>query len=129
MVHLGEHTSTRERRAMKIEMDIKELRKLELLQKCDEKLHKAVVTGIRDFGVFVELEEYFVEGMLTRNDLSANGRSCSEYLPERTGGGKKNRSSDNRKKGFHLGEEVYIMIREIKMDERRCYMEYAGEVK
>ncbi len=130
LITLGEHCSARERRAMKIEEEVKDLRRLELLADCKKKIHTAIVTGIRDFGVFVEIKDFFVEGLLHRTDLERNDRAAIEVMP-----GSKHKKKSHRHgsiphgKGFHLGEEVLITIAEISMSDRKCQMEYAGEVK
>lgn len=130
LLDLGNHCSTMERRAMKVESEVKELRRLELLSKAEQKIHKAVVTGIRDFGVFVEIEEYFVEGLLRRDDLQKNGRAAIEIMPgKKDNKNKKHHSGKYRARGFHLGEEVLVSIASISMVDRKCNMEYVGEVE
>lgn len=114
---LGLHTSGRERRAMKIEEAVKDFRRLELLLASKDREFLAVITGIRKFGVFVEIENYFVEGMLPRWMIEKKGFSTKEVVPNTK---KKNR--DDRP-GFHLGQEVRVKITKIDLTARSCEME------
>ncbi|MHC4872481.1 MAG: ribonuclease R [Planctomycetota bacterium] len=129
LIDLGNHTSAMERRAMKVEEAVKDLRRLELLAKTDQKLHKAVVTGIKDFGVFVEIEDFFVEGLLHRDDLQKNNRSAVEIMPQKKDNKKKKKRSRQQNAGFHLGEEVLVAVTEISMSDRKCSLEYIGPVE
>ena len=120
MEKLGVHTSGRERRAMKIEEAVKDFRRLELLSRREQRIFRAVVTGVRRFGIFVEIEEYFVEGMIPRWMLEKKGFSTREDRP-----GDKRRSRA-RKPGFHLGQEVEVRINKIDLPARICEMEFLG---
>ncbi len=65
--HLGEvaeHTSKRERVAMEAERDVVELKKLQYMQKHVGEQFDGFITGVTNFGFFVELEELFVEGLV-----------------------------------------------------------------
>lgn len=112
---LGEHCSGMERRAMKIEEAVKDFRRLELLNKTEEKEFSAVVTGVRKFGVFVEIENYFVEGMLPRWMVEKLGYTTREKIPGRNTG--------LASKGFHLGQKVIVGIKKIDLSARVCEME------
>lgn len=114
---LGLHCSGRERRAMKIEEAVKDFRRLELLQKSSEREFMAVITGIRKFGVFVEIKDYFVEGMLPRLMIEKKGYSTKEVVPNA-----KLKHRDDRP-GFHLGQEVRVRIVKIDLAARVCDME------
>lgn len=119
---LGIHTSQRERRAMQIENAVKDFRRLELLSQQEEREFDAVVTGIRKFGIFVEIEHYFVESMIPRWMLEKKGYAAREEAP-----GKKRRNhSGHRKPGFHLGQEVRVRITNIDLPARMCEMEFVG---
>lgn len=114
---LGLHCSGLERRAMKIEEAVKDFRRLELLQKSEDREFLAVITGIRKFGVFVEIENYFVEGLLPRLMVEKKGYSTREVIPHA-----KKRHKDDRP-GFHLGQEVRVKITKIDLPARTCEME------
>jgi ribonuclease R len=61
---VAEHTSKRERVAMEAERDVVELKKLQYMQKHVGEQFDGFITGVTNFGFFVELEELFVEGLV-----------------------------------------------------------------
>lgn len=117
---LGIHTSERERRAMKIEEEVKDFRRLELLSRERDREFTAVVTGIHSFGIFVEIEDYFVEGMIPRWMLEKKGYAAREEAPRPKA--LRRRTADGRR-GFHLGEEIRVRITKIDLPGRLCEME------
>jgi ribonuclease R len=66
---IAEHSSIRERVAMDAEREIVQIKKLRFMRdKVGESFH-GVISGITPFGLFVELQEYFVEGMIHITNL------------------------------------------------------------
>ncbi|MHC4886503.1 MAG: ribonuclease R [Planctomycetota bacterium] len=133
---LGMHTSGRERRAMKIEEAVKDLRRLELLAQAKKKIHRAIITGIVKFGVFVELADYYVDGLLHRTELAKQGIRLVEVLPSESGeerparkpGKQRNLYQKNRlnEVGVHLGQQILVAVRAVNLAERKCELEYIG---
>lgn len=111
---LGEHCSAMERRSMKIEESVKDFRRLEILNKSSERIFKAVVTGIRKFGIFVEVEDFLVEGMIPRWQVEKMGFSTREVRPN---------TQSEGVNGFSLGQEVKVKITNIDLSARTCEME------
>ncbi|MDR3077589.1 MAG: RNB domain-containing ribonuclease [Planctomycetota bacterium] len=126
---LGGHCSSRERRAMRIEEEVKEFRRLELLSRADGREFPAVVTSVRKFGVFVEISGYFVEGLLSRTDLAGKGRSTREELPPpargRSAGASRPRLAGDP--GFHIGQAVKVRLIQADLATRRCQLEFLGD--
>jgi ribonuclease R len=61
---MAEHTSLRERRADDAERDVVELKKVEfMLDKLGQE-YDGVITGVTRFGLFVELVDLFIEGLI-----------------------------------------------------------------
>jgi ribonuclease R len=61
---IAEHTSQRERLADDAERDVVELKKVEFMRdKLGQEYH-GVITGVTRFGLFVELADLFVEGLI-----------------------------------------------------------------
>ncbi len=118
---LGKHTSSLERRAMKIEDQVTDFRRLELLSRQERRIFDAVVTGIRKFGIFVEIEEFFVEGFIPRWMVEAKGFATREIPPNLNG-----KRSRHTPRGFHLGQEVCVRITSIDLPARVCEMELLG---
>lgn len=61
---VAEHTSKRERVAMEAERDVVELKKVQYMQKHLGEEFDGYISGVTAFGLFVELTELFVEGLL-----------------------------------------------------------------
>ena len=61
---IAEHTSKRERVAMEAERDIVELKKVQYMQKHLGEDFDGCISGVTAFGLFVELDELFVEGLI-----------------------------------------------------------------
>ena len=61
---IADHTSKRERVAMEAERDIVDLKKIQYMQKHVGEEFKGYISGVTAFGLFVELEELFVEGLV-----------------------------------------------------------------
>lgn len=67
---VAEHTSKRERVAMEAERDVIEMKKLQFMQKHVGDQFDGYITGVTNFGIFVELEELFVEGLVHISTLT-----------------------------------------------------------
>jgi ribonuclease R len=70
LTKLGEHCSQRERRAEDAERELRLVKILRLLEQRVGDEFEGVVTGVTNFGLFVQLPEYLVEGLLRFNELS-----------------------------------------------------------
>lgn len=125
---LGEHCSARERRAMRIEEEVKDFRRLELLSKAADREFEAVVTSIKKFGIFVEIRDYFVEGLIPKMELARKGRSTREELPPQVAGARKKakRPSLAGDPGFHIGQVVHVRVRKVDLPARQCELEFLG---
>jgi ribonuclease R len=67
---VAEHTSKRERVAMEAERDVMELKKLQFMQQHVGEEYNGIITGVTNFGLFVELVDLFVEGLIHISALS-----------------------------------------------------------
>jgi ribonuclease R len=69
LVEIGRHISFTERRADDAERELRQVKLLELLgQKLGEE-YLGVVTGITNFGIFVQIQPYLIEGLIRYEDL------------------------------------------------------------
>ncbi|HEY3242454.1 MAG TPA: ribonuclease R [Phycisphaerae bacterium] len=67
---MGVHCSANERRAEAAERELKLVKILQLLESRVGEQFDGVVTGVAQFGVFVQLREYLVDGLLRYADLA-----------------------------------------------------------
>ncbi|HRX87164.1 MAG TPA: ribonuclease R [Phycisphaerae bacterium] len=70
LTKLGEHCSTLERRAEDAERELRLVKILRLIAKRLGDEVAGVVTGVTNFGLYVQLPEYLVDGLLRFNELS-----------------------------------------------------------
>ena len=66
---VGIHTSSCERRAIRVERRVDGWLKASLLKSKVGELFAGVVTGVREFGLFVELDGYYTSGLLHVSNL------------------------------------------------------------
>lgn len=127
---LGFHCSSRERRAMRIEEEVKDFRRLELLSRAADKEFEAVVTGVKKFGIFVEITGYFVESLIPKIALAKKGYSTREELPPPAAGSKKpaKRKALAGEPGFHIGQLLRVRLRRIDLSARQCELDFIGVV-
>jgi ribonuclease R len=67
---VGEHTSTTERRAEQSERDLLQWKKVRFLADRVGSTFTGRVTGVQPFGLFVQLDDYFVDGMVPIRTLA-----------------------------------------------------------
>lgn len=66
---LGTHCSSTERRAEAAERELRTVKVLRFLNDRVGDTLKGVITGVTDFGLFVQLDKYGIEGLVHREDL------------------------------------------------------------
>ena len=69
LVEIGKHISFTERRADDAERELRQVKILELLKDRVGDEFVGVVTGITNFGVFIQIQEYLVDGLIRYEDL------------------------------------------------------------
>jgi len=115
MVHLGEHCSANERRADEATRDAVSSLKCDFMQARIGESFKGTITSVTSFGLFIELNEIFVEGLVHITNLP---KDYYKYEPvthrlfgERSG------------QVFQLGDAVTINVAGVNMDERKIDFE------
>jgi ribonuclease R len=69
LVEIGRHISFTERRADDAERELRKVKLLELMQKHIGDEFGGVITGITNFGVFVQISQYLVDGLIRYEHL------------------------------------------------------------
>ncbi len=118
MVTLGDHTSTCERRADEATRDAVSALKCEyMLDKVGES-YTGVISAVTGFGIFVELQDIYVEGLVHITGLP---KDYYEFDPvghklvgERSG------------RIFRLGELVDVQVAKVNLDDRKIDFEILG---
>jgi ribonuclease R len=69
LVELGRHLSFTERRSEDAERELRQVKLLELLSNHVGEVFPGVVTGITNFGIFVQLSDWLIDGLIRYEDL------------------------------------------------------------
>ncbi|MCH9770557.1 MAG: ribonuclease R [Gammaproteobacteria bacterium] len=119
MHHLGEHCGATERRADWATRDATDWLKCEYMLKHVGKEYSGVIVDVTSFGVFVELEAVYVQGLVHVTSLRSDYYhydATHHSLKGRRGG-----------KVYQLGDKVNVVISRVDLDARKIDFELAGE--
>ncbi len=121
MQAFGEHCSTTERRADEATRDVVDWLKCEyMLDKVGQDF-EGVISSVTSFGIFVELKDIFVEGLVhvtaLQNDYYHYDPSGHRLRGERTG------------KTYHLTDVVKVKVVRVDLDDRKIDFELADAGK
>ena len=115
MQAFGEHCSATERRADDATRDAIDWLKCEyMLEKVGE-TYAGIITSVTSFGIFVELQDIYVEGLV---HVTALGNDYYHYDPlrHRLMGERSNRM-------FRLGDQVTVKVVQVNLDDRKIDFE------
>ena len=121
IIAAGMHTSMAERRADDATRDVTAWLKCEYLQDRIGDTFAGVIAGVTRFGIFVELENLFVEGLVHINSLGQDyfrfDQAQQRLVGERT----------NRV--YCLGDKIQVVVARVDLDERKVDLEMDGASK
>ena len=116
MVHLGEHCSANERRADEATRDAVSSLKCDFMQSRIGQDFKGNITSVTSFGLFIELKDIYVEGLVHITNLPKDYYKFEpvthRLFGERTG------------QVFQLGDAVTIKVAGVNMDDRKIDFEF-----
>jgi ribonuclease R len=69
LVELGRHLSFTERRSADAEKELRQVKIMELLARDIGEVYTGVVTGVANFGLFVQLQPYLIDGLIRYDKL------------------------------------------------------------
>ncbi len=120
LVEAGKHLSQRERTAMEAEREMFERVQVRFMRDHLGETFTGIISGVTAFGFFVELEEYFVSGLVRLVDLHDD----YYFLDE------KNHRLVGRRTGkiFRLGDRVKVRVREVNLRRRRITFELEEKI-
>ena len=105
------HTSTRERKAMEAEREIADLKKCQFMQDKVGDVFDGFISGVTNFGFFVELKDFFVEGLVHVSTLADDyyvfDPKRHSLLGERAG------------RKFMLADPVKVKVAGVGLERRR----------
>ncbi len=109
------HCSQRERIAMEAERDVIAMLKLEFMKDKLGEVYEGIITGVVQFGFFVQLREYFVEGLVHVSTLTDDYYHYIEKLHCLRG--------ERRKCVYRIGDVVSVRVD--RVDEVRRRMDFS----
>ncbi|MEK7314202.1 MAG: ribonuclease R [Deltaproteobacteria bacterium] len=109
------HASARERNAMEAEREIVDLKKVQFMKDKAGEVLPGIVSGVTSFGFFVELKDYFVEGLVHVTSLKDDYYVFTEKKHMLVG--------EKTKRKFQVGMEVTVKIVKVDIEKRRLDME------
>ena len=118
---IANRSSSAERRAMEAERDIVNLKKCQYIaDKVGEKYH-GMVTSVHAFGLFVELREIFVEGLVHVSSLEDDFYQYEEDRHRLIG--------MNRRREFTIGTPLQVTVHKVDLDRREIDFRLVDEQK
>ncbi len=112
---LGEQCSMTERRADEATRDVMAWLKCEYLQDRVGEVFEGVVSAVTNFGLFVELKDVYVEGLVHISALESDyyhyDQAKHRLLGERSG------------RSFQLGDNVTVKVARVDLDDRKIDLE------
>ena len=111
LAELGKCCSDQERRAMAAERDLIDLRRCQLMEKHLGEEFTGIIASVTEFGFFVELDEYFVEGLVHVRTLQDDYYHFDPKL--------RNLIGERRRKSFKIGMPVKVRVAKIELWRRR----------
>jgi len=111
MSEIGSHLSMTERRADDATRDVEQWLKCEYMRDKVGQEFNGVISGVAGFGLFVELSEIFVEGMVSVRDLKDDYYVYDDIHHQLTG--------ESGGKIFRLGDVIKVKVASVSLDDRK----------
>jgi ribonuclease R len=108
---MGLHLSEMERRATDAERELIEWKKVRFMADKLGETFKGYVTGVQSFGLFVELDEVYVQGLVHVSSMSDDYYQFSEKSHTMTG--------DRMGKAYRLGDRVEVQVAKVDLELRK----------
>ena len=116
---LGKHCSRTERRADDATRDVVAWLKCEYMQDKLGEEFSGKISSVTGFGIFVELDEVYVEGLVHVTSLKRDYYIFDELKHRLVG--------ERSGKIYRLGDSMRVMVSRVDMDERKIDFELAEE--
>jgi ribonuclease R len=105
------HCSQRERKAMEAERDVITMLKLRFMEDKVGEVYSGIITGVMQFGFFVQLRDFFVEGLVHVSMLTDDYYHYIEKLHCLRG--------ERRKSVYRIGDEVRVRVDRVDTERKR----------
>ncbi|MEY8204739.1 MAG: ribonuclease R [Bermanella sp.] len=118
LLQFGEQTSLTERRADDATRDVMDFLKCEYMRTHVGDEFTGVVSAVTGFGLFVQLKDLYIEGLIHVTNLSNDFYSFDPIRLRLTG--------ERSGKSFRMGDELTILVSRVDLDDRKIDFELAG---
>ena len=108
---IAEHSSLRERIAMEAEREIIDLNKVHFMMDKIGEQYTGFITGVTSFGIFVELEDMFAEGLVHVTSMKDDYYIYHEKKHSIIG--------EHKRKVYRIGDQVKIAVENISIEKRQ----------
>ncbi len=115
----GQHCSGRERNAEKAENDLRDFKIMQLLTNSIGEDIRGVITAVTSFGMFVQLEKYLIEGLISSEDI--HKYMAGKVPSQKKGKGRSRKFRPEKmteKIPFKLGHELTVRIMDVNIQAR-----------
>ena len=115
---VGRHTSDMERRAVDAERELLQWKKVRFMAKKVGDIFEGYVTGVAPFGLFVELVDHYVEGLVPVATMADDYYRFIEQSHMLFG--------ESTKKKYRLGDHVDVQVVRVDMEKRQIELALEG---
>ena len=121
LVELGEHCSMTERRADDATRDVDRWLKAEFMLDRVGETFTGTVSGVTGFGLFVQLDEIFIDGLVHITSLG------NDYF--HFDAAKYRLDGERTRRSYRLGDRLQVQVVRVDVDEGRIDLELADAVR
>ena len=108
---VGEHISMTERRADEASRDVEKWLKCKYMQAKVGQVFTGIISSVAGFGLFVELDDIFIEGLIELRDLKDD-----YYLYDEVAVQLKGKASG---KTYKLGDKIEVLLAGVNLEKRQ----------
>lgn len=113
------HSSEQEKRAADAERASIKYKQVEFMTTVEDKVFAGIISGVTEWGIFIEIVETKCEGMVRMVDLKDDYYEFDEKNYRVIG--------KSNKKIFTLGDKVFVRVKSTDIDRRTIDLEFAKE--
>lgn len=117
LAHLGERCTSREIAADMAESDVDNTLKCEFLKDHIGETLTGVITAFTNFGIFVKLDNYYVDGLIFVGNLTSGVLGQDYY------------ESHKPKKKYFVGSKVSVVLTDINIKEKKIHLIFEQDKK
>jgi ribonuclease R len=111
------HSSEREKRAADAERASIKYKQVEFMASAENKVYEGLISGVTEWGVYIEIVETKCEGMVRMSDMTDDFYEFDE---------KRYRIIGSRKKKIYtLGDKVHVKVKKTDIDKRLIDLVFA----